>query len=261
MEEKNDLTVEIDGRKTRVRKGTTVLQAAQQLGIHIPTLCYHEALSTYASCRICIVEMSIEKRGKRSTWIDASCVYPVQDGLVVKTDSPKVQKERKLIIELLLSRAPDSPLLNSLAEQYGASKGRFGAIDRGESNCILCGLCVRVCNELIRSDGIGTAFRGIHKKVVTPFKVAQDVCVGCTACAYMCPTGAIRVIEDQESVRLENWEAEIELVRCRECGNSVGPRAYLEKLKEQIDLKDEIYELCSDCRRKVFRVNVGFHAP
>ncbi len=252
MAEDNLLTVEIDRIKTKVPKGTTILQAARSIGIYIPTLCYHEVLSTYASCRVCIVEMSIEKRGKLRTWIDASCVYPVQEGLTVKTNSPKVQKERKLIIELLLSRAPDSIVLNELAERYGAEKGRFESVDKGESNCILCGLCVRVCNELIHSAGIGTAFRGIHKKVVTPYKIAQDVCIGCTACAYVCPTGAIKIIEDKKSINVKNWHAELEMKICKECGKPIGPRVYLEKLGKEVPVRDEIFDLCTECRRKVF---------
>jgi bidirectional [NiFe] hydrogenase diaphorase subunit len=261
MNEDELVTIEIDKIKTRIPKGTTVLQAARSLGIYIPTLCYHEALSTYASCRVCIVEMSIEKRGKLRTWIDAACVYPVQEGLIIKTNSPRVQKERKLIIEMLLSRAPDSPALLELAELYGAQKGRFESIDKGESNCILCSLCVRVCNELIKSGGIGTAFRGIHKKVVTPFNIAQDVCIGCAACAYVCPTGAIRVIEEESRLSIENWNAKLEIQFCKECGKPVGPKVYIDKLKEELNLRDELYELCPQCRRKIYRkfveVSVG----
>jgi bidirectional [NiFe] hydrogenase diaphorase subunit len=248
------VTVEINGKKASVPEGTTVLQAARGLGIDIPTLCYHEALSMYAACRVCIVEMSIEKGGRKRTWIDASCVYPVQNGLIISTDSPKVKKERKLIIELLLSRAPESRVLNELADRYGAQKGRFESIDKGESNCILCGLCVRVCNEMIHSEGIGTAFRGINKKVVTPFKIAQDVCVGCAACAYVCPTGAIKVIENDRCVSIENWHAEVEIKLCRECGRPIGPKLYLEQIEREVPVKKEIFDLCPACRRKVFKV-------
>lgn len=252
MNDNKLFTIEIDGIKTRIPEGTMVLQAARALGIYIPTLCYHEALSMYAACRVCIVEMSIEKGGKKRSWINASCVYPVQDGLIVKTNSPRVQKGRKLIIELLHSRAPDSIVLNELAEKYGAEKGRFESIDKGESNCILCGLCVRVCNELIHSGGIGTAFRGIHKKVVTPYKIAQDICVGCTACAFVCPTGAIKIIEDKKSINVENWHAELEMKICKECGKPIGPRVYLEKIGKEVPIRDEIFDLCTECRRKVF---------
>lgn len=251
MSNKKLLKIEIDGQKTEVPEGTTVLQAARSLGIEIPTLCYHESVSMYASCRLCIVAMSIEKRGRTYHWIDASCVYPVEDGLVVQTDTPKVQKERRLILELLLSRAPDAPLLNELARKYGADKKRFKAIDNGESNCILCGLCVRVCNELIHSGGIGTAFRGVHKKVITPYKVAREICTGCTACAFVCPTGAIKIVEDGECIGIENWEAQVAMKKCRVCGKPFAPVAYLEQIREKVHLSDDVLDTCPACRRKI----------
>lgn len=254
MSEQKLVKIEIDGKKTEVLKGTTILEAAKKLGVYIPTLCFHESLSMYASCRICIVEMSIEQRGRTYSWIDASCVYPVEDGLCVKTNSEKVQKERKLIIELLLSRAPDSPVLNKLAKEYGAEKGRFETVDKGASNCILCGLCVRVCNELIESDAIGTAYRGINRKVITPFKIAKDNCVGCAACEYVCPTGAIKVIEKKDKITIENWDAEIDMKTCSECGRPYAPRDYLQKIKEKVNIREEIFEKCPECRRKDLKV-------
>ena len=200
------LNIEINGEKTQVPEGATVLDAAKKLGIFIPSLCYHEALSTYAACRICIVEMHMKKNNRINSWIEAACVYPVEDGLSVKTNSPKVNKERKLVLELLLSKSPDSHVLNELAVKYGADKNRFTAKDMGESNCILCGLCVRVCNEMMKIDSIGTAYRGINKKVITPYRIANELCVGCTACAYVCPTAAIRIKESKNNTTLENWD-------------------------------------------------------
>jgi NADH dehydrogenase/NADH:ubiquinone oxidoreductase subunit G len=235
-----------------VPKGTTVLKAAQKLGIYIPTLCYNEAASTYAACRICIVEMSIESRGKTYNWIDASCVYPVQDGLRVQTNSPKVRQERKLILELMLSKAPDAPVLNKLAKEYGADKNRFESIDKGESNCILCGLCVRVCDEMIQTSGIGTAYRGVHKKVLTPYKIARKICTGCAACSFVCPTGAIKVIDGDTFIKIDNWEAEIEKKKCVECGKPYAPAAYLEQIRRQVQLRDDIFDKCPACRRKMF---------
>jgi len=246
------VTIEIDGIKTRVEEGTTVLQAARQIGIEIPTLCYHEALTRYASCRICIVELSIEKRGRMRTWIDASCVYPCQEGLIVKTNSEKVKKERKVILELLLSRAPESKILNELAEKYGARKDRFESVDKGKSNCILCGLCVRTCHELIHADVIGTAYRGIRKKVLSPYNIAQDVCIGCTACAFVCPTGAIKVKLGKDRLDIESWPASLEIVKCKKCGKPVGPKVYIEHLRKEVPLSDEVFELCYECRRKMY---------
>jgi NADH dehydrogenase/NADH:ubiquinone oxidoreductase subunit G len=243
----------IDGKQVTVPKGSTVLQAAQKLGIDIPTLCHHDSLSGVGSCRVCIVEMSIEKRGRKYTWIDAACVCPVEAGLMIQTDSPKVRKERKIIIELLLSRAPDAPALKGLAKKYGAVK-RFETLDKGESNCILCGLCVRVCNDLMKTGGIGTAFRGIHKKVVTPFKVASDICTGCTACAFVCPTGAIKVAEDDAWVNVETWGAKVKMRRCASCGKPFAPENYIEIIKMKLKIDKSVFEKCPECRRKIFKI-------
>ncbi len=254
MFEGKQVTIEIDGQSIDVPAGTTVLEAAKQLDIHIPTLCYHASLSPQGACRVCIVEMNISKRGRAYNWVDAACVYPVEDGLRVDTNSAKVQRERKLIIELLLSKAPDAPALLALAEEYGAERGRFEAIDHGETNCILCGLCTRVCNELIDAGGIGTAYRGVNKKVLTPFKIASTVCIGCEACAFVCPTGAIKIIENQERMSVESWEADLEMKLCRNCGTPFAPVVYIERLKQHVAIREDILEICPDCRRKALKV-------
>jgi bidirectional [NiFe] hydrogenase diaphorase subunit len=254
-EEKKMCTIEIDGKKITLPRGSTVLEGAKKLNIDIPTLCYHKALVPHGSCRVCIVEMSIIKRGKAYTWIDASCVYPVEDGLMVKTDTPRVRRERKLILELLLSRAPESPELSSLAEKYGAEKGRFVSSDKGKSNCILCGLCVEVCNNLMQTSGIGTAFRGIHKKVVSPFHISRDVCVGCMACIAVCPTGAVKARFEGEHMTIENWETTMEIEKCQSCGKPFYPGVYINMLKDKVTIGEETLKKCPECRRKIFKLS------
>jgi bidirectional [NiFe] hydrogenase diaphorase subunit len=247
----------IDGRKAVVSSSATVLEAAAELGIEIPTLCHHAALSPQGACRVCIVELAEERNGKVRRWIDASCVCPVSEGLEVKTDSPRVLRERRMIVELLLSRAPESEALAELARSTGAEAGKFKSPDEGESNCILCGLCVRVCNELVGAGGIGTAFRGIHKQVVSPLGLAGSVCLGCMACAYVCPTGAIQSALTDRRISIPTWSAELEMSMCTECGKPVAPRVYLEKLKQDVNLREEIFSLCPECRRKQVRVSSG----
>ncbi len=261
MEEAKRVQVEIDGRAVEVGAEATVLEAARQLGIDIPTLCHHPALSPLGSCRVCIVEMS--RKGRPGSWIDAACVFPAREGLVVQTDTPRVRKERKLILELLLSRAPESPALNRLAERYGARKDRFRAAETGEPGCILCGLCARVCGELVGAGGIGAAYRGIHKKMLTPFGLAASVCLGCEACAHVCPTGAIRTTLENGRWKVENWQAELTMQSCARCGRPYAPVVYLERLKEKLQpkLKEQILRLCPDCRRREVRVTAGLRLP
>ncbi|MFC1584074.1 2Fe-2S iron-sulfur cluster-binding protein [Fibrobacterota bacterium] len=255
MTEEKLLNIEIDGRKAQVPKGTLVIEAAKQLGVFIPTLCYHESLPMYASCRICIVEMSVTKRGKTYNWIDASCVYPVEDGLVVQTNTPKVRKERKVILELLLSRAPESPLLNEMAKEYGAEE-RFETKDKGESNCILCGLCVRACHDVMCTGGISIAFRGINKKLVSPYQVTKEICIACNACANVCPTGAIKVSQDGKNLFMENWDTWHEMKACSECGKSFAPVVHLKTIKKKVklNLREDIFEKCPECRRRVSKL-------
>ncbi|MBN2534679.1 MAG: (2Fe-2S)-binding protein [Spirochaetales bacterium] len=256
MEEKDICTIKIDGKKISLAKGSTVLEGAKMLGIFIPTLCYHEALPPRGNCRLCIVEMSIVKRGRTYSWIDASCVYPVEDGLIVQTDTPKVRRERKLILELLLSRAPDSDVLNKLAVEYDADKNRFVSSDNGDSNCILCGLCVDVCNNLMHSSGIGTAFRGINKKVVSPFNITQEVCTGCLACISVCPTGAIKARFEGENLNIETWNVKLKMLKCHSCGKPFYPGVYVDMLKDKVTMAEELLKKCPECRRKVFRLSV-----
>jgi bidirectional [NiFe] hydrogenase diaphorase subunit len=130
----------LDGQRVDAEEGWTILETAKYYGIDIPTLCYVEGLSAYSGCRICVVEV---KRGTRSKLV-ASCSFPVEDGIEVKTNSQRVRKARNMIIELMLAETPNSRTLQCLASKYGVTKIRFEGEDQ---HCILCGLCVRMCDE------------------------------------------------------------------------------------------------------------------
>lgn len=174
------VTLTINGMKVQIEEGTTILEACRWLGINIPTLCYHEGLSPYGACRLCSVEIV---KGKRARLV-ASCLYPVEEGLGVWTHSQKVVKARKMIVELLLSSCPNSKKLQDLASQMGVEKVRF---KMEESNCILCGLCVRMCSEQMMAGAIGFINRGYNRKVATAFNARSEVCRNCGACMYICP--------------------------------------------------------------------------
>lgn len=247
------IEVTIDGSVVQVAPGTTILEAASQADIEIPTLCHHAELSPSGSCRMCIVEISRPERDPNVSWIDAACVAPVASGFHVKTDSPKVIKERKLIVGLLLSRAPTASRIVELAEEYGVPSDRFVASDEGKANCILCGLCVRVCNELIGANAIGTAKRGIEKEITSPFKVAASLCIGCMACVKVCPTGVIEFQVNKGKIKKEDWGVSLKMLTCSECGQPVGAGAQMKQIKGDVDVSKEVLALCPACRRK--RIN------
>lgn len=233
----------IDDREVEVEEGVTILQAARRLGIEIPTLCYHEAIAPYGACRVCLVEVVTGGRSRLTT----SCTYPACEGIMVRTNSEKVIKARRFVVELLLARCPSVERIRELAEQLGIKETRFKTADE---ECILCGLCVRVCSEIIGRSAISFVNRGIKRVVETPFEIDSEVCIGCEACAFVCPTGAIK-IEDIEGLRkLDTWHTKLELARCRGCGNYFAPEVGLKYLKKKVELAEEVFDLCSTCRRK-----------
>ena len=179
----------IDDRPLEVEEGTTVLEAATAAGIRIPTLCYHEELSAYGACRLCLAEIV----GGGRPGVCASCMYKVVEGLEVRTETERVKAARKIIFELLLARSPDSEKLKALAREYGVTETRI-ELDV-EGRCILCGLCTRACAEVSERFAINMAFRGTKRTVQTPFDKVSDRCIGCGACAYVCPTGIMEVEE------------------------------------------------------------------
>jgi len=179
------VVVTIDGRSAEVAGGSTILDAARQMGIAIPTLCHYRGLAPYGACRVCLVEIETARGPKQV----ASCSYPVEPGLVVHTDTQTVRESRRTILELLLAQAPGSSELAEFAAELGVTSTPLEPAAEGK--CILCGLCVRVCNDLMGRGAISLFGRGASREVSTAFGEPSDQCQACGACAIVCPTGAI----------------------------------------------------------------------
>jgi len=182
----------LDGKTVQGKEGEFLLKIAEEHGIEIPTLCHHKALEPAGMCRLCTVEMHYGGRVKHVT----ACNYPIWEGMEIKTDTEGIHQIRKLIVEMLLARCPNVPVIKELADQYGIKEPRFKTED---DDCILCGLCTRICDKM-GSGAISLTGRGVEFKVDTPFHVQTDVCMACGACASICPTGHISTDKIKELI-------------------------------------------------------------
>ncbi|MFC1899636.1 4Fe-4S binding protein [Chloroflexota bacterium] len=177
----------IDGEKVTAEEGTNILQTARANNIEIPTLCHHPALEPFGACRLCTVEVTTGGNTKFVT----SCNNPVEQDSVISTKSSDVIEFRKMLIELLLDRAPAAEKIQELAREYGVEIPE----NTSDEKCILCGLCTRICEQRIGASAINFINRGVDRKVETPFQrtldINMDACIACGSCAFVCPTGAI----------------------------------------------------------------------
>ncbi len=176
----------INDKEVSAEPEWTVLETARHYGIDIPTLCFHESVVPSGACRLCMVEL---QEGDWSKLV-ASCVYPVKEGLFVFTETDRVKNVRRWILEMLLSETPASTEVRELAEKHGVDTTRFTIRDP-EEDCILCGLCTRVCAEVVGVSAISTQSRGVHKEIGSPFAQPSEACVACGSCVSVCPTGAM----------------------------------------------------------------------
>jgi len=236
------VNITIDGIPYRADKGATVLQVAHENGIEIPTLCFHESLGPEGRCRLCMVEV---KKGNRTRMV-TSCLYPVEEGLEVQTGNEKISLVRKMVLELLLARCPDSEIIQKMASRMGVEKSRFRP-DEGNWKCILCGLCVKACEEAVGVSAIGLSYRGSHRKVGTPFIEPTMVCIGCGACHFICPTGAIEMTEEKGVRRI--WGRDFKLQACKVCGNLFAPEYQLEWMARKTGVPMEFFQTCQNCRK------------
>ena len=179
------IALTIDGQQIEADEGMTLFEAAKRAGIYIPTLCNHEKLEPYGACRICTVE--IDAGGRKS--LVASCVYPVEQNLVVTTRSENIDEIRRTIVEMLMAHAPGAPALQELAREYGADEAAF---EKEASFCILCGLCVRYCAEVKKKNALAFGDQGSKREINFIPKIASKECWNCKECFALCPTSYLQ---------------------------------------------------------------------
>jgi bidirectional [NiFe] hydrogenase diaphorase subunit len=234
------MKIKIDGIEIEVTPGETILEAAKKSGINIPTLCYSPAFGGKGHCRMCMVEV---KNGN-ATRLVASCTYPISSEIEVKTSTPAIEKIRRNIVMLIAKRAEGSELMQKMAKEYGCTDNAL----QGDPNerCILCRLCAYACEEM-GTSAISAIMRGTEKRIATPYDEASATCIGCGACAEICPTGAIEMVE--EGGKRTIWNKTFELVTCEKCGK---PFATMEQLNyvNQKSGNEITDRLCESCRQR-----------
>ena len=246
--------VTIEGKTVTVPHEATILDAARKAHVWIPTLCYHPSIPSLGACRICMVE--IEGSGGAPGRLVTACNYPVRRDITVSVSSDRATRVRRGVMQLLLARAPESGQLQELAARMGVRGTPYPKVTESQRNCILCGLCVSVCEEVIGASAIGFAGRGVERAVAAPFREASEACIACGACAVICPVGTIqvRIHTDTGEAEISPFKSRSKLLVCEQCGVRMVSVPVAQAVNDRLDIDWEEFRhlarLCPECRRK-----------
>jgi len=246
------VTLTVNGRVVQAQEGEMLLEVIRREGIDIPALCHHEAVEPFGACRLCMVEITKEAWDGWTNHV-TSCLYPVEQDLIVSTHTPKVNELRKSVLDLQLARCPNSPEIRKLAAEYGVNETSFESKPDAD-NCILCGLCTRICDKM-GFNAISTVGRGHGKEIAPPMHEAPPDCVGCLSCALNCPTNVIEYSDVNGKRTI--WGKQFELIKCSECGKTTITREFAQALSDRKGIPIEYFEKCDHCHRKELSLTMG----
>ena len=246
MADLKHIEILLDGQMVSATEGETVLSVAKRVGVYIPSLCHHDALIPSGACRLCLVEIAKENGlDHREKDVVAACQYPVSKGLIVRTNTPRVLGHRRIVISLLLAKAPETPLFKALARSVG--KPVIYRESERKDSCILCTLCTRTC-AATGANALSTSGRGYEKMIAPPYRFGEGGCIGCGACFRACPTGHIAMTQTDDTRVI--WDHVFERIHCKICGAPTVTKEQLQFLTAHSGLSEDYFIVCASCKQK-----------
>ena len=242
----------INGKLVQAKEGEPLLDVIRRAGIDIPATCHHSAVEASGACRLCTVEITKEAWGGWKNYV-TSCLYPAEEGLIVQTHTPDVVELRKTILDLFLARSPNAGPIQAMAAEYGITRTSFDEIVDGD-DCILCGLCTRVCAAM-GFHAISPVNRGHDREIAPPLREAPPDCVGCLACARICPTGFITYTD--KGLERTIWGKKFELLTCEQTGRPTITKEFAAYLMQSRDIPQEYFRLSDASHRKELALAMG----
>lgn len=242
----------INGKLVKAEPGEMLLDVIKRLGIDVPSTCHHKAVEPYGACRLCTVEVTRNEWDGWKKYV-TSCLFPVEEGLIVSTHSQEVIDLRKTLLDLLLARSPKATLIRDMAAEYGVMRTSFAEMADGD-DCILCALCTRVCDQM-GFHAISSAGRGHGKEIAPPLDEPPPDCVGCLSCAQVCPTNFIKFADNGQ--RRKIWGKEFELVRCETTGAAMVTKEFAEYLSKHRAIPEDYFTAGHAAHRRELAMTMG----
>ena len=236
----------VNGRRVTVAEEATLLDAARAAGVEVTTLCQFDGLEPWGGCRLCVVDLW--RPGWDEDWFKlvTSCNHPVEEGMRIFTATERVLETRRVVLDLLLARCPETPLIQRLAREHGIEETSYAA-NPEPTDCILCALCTRVCDH-IGVSAISSVDRGCGREIAPPFHEAPPDCIGCLACAEICPTDCIPY--ETSNVKRTIWGRTFDMLRDPATGEAVITKAQAEHFARRSGVPMSYFETSDRAKRK-----------